>query len=110
MSEKDNIIIFDSVADQRTVGVPAWDIAYHADKSVNWHNYLKDDKEPVVHDLFDLKHVTIFQSILGACQWACTSGRIDATFALASLSRFMVSPRENNLIASVKILGYLKNI
>ena len=58
--------------------------------------------------LLDLECATIFQSILGACQWLHTSGRMGATFALASLSRLMVPPRENCLTASVKILGSLK--
>ena len=34
---------------------------------------------------------------------------MDLTFAVASLSRFNVPPRENHLITSVKMLGYLKN-
>ena len=50
----------------------------------------------------------MFQSIPGAYQWLRTSGRMDTTFAVASLSRFNVSPRENHLIASVKTLGCLK--
>ena len=34
--------------DQCTGGGPAWDIAYYADKSVNCHNYLKDNKDSIV--------------------------------------------------------------
>ena len=47
----DNILIFDSAADQCTGGGSAWDIAYYTNKSVNCYNYIKDNKNPIVHTL-----------------------------------------------------------
>ena len=67
-------------------------------------NHPETDTSP----LLDSEHTAIFQSAIGACQWSQSSGRFDITFALSSLSRFAVSPRENHLKASLKILGYLK--
>ena len=33
-----------------------------------------------------------YQHIIGVCQWILTSGRIDISYALCSLSRFSVAP------------------
>lgn len=48
---------FYSAADQCAGGGPTWDLAYCTDKSINRYNCLKDDKDPVVHNL----------SIVAAC-------------------------------------------
>ena len=50
----------------------------------------------------------LYQHIIGTCQWLIVCGRIDINYAVASLSRFSSSPRENHLKLAVKILGYLK--
>ena len=47
----DIILIFDLAADQCAEGGPAWDIAYYMNKSINCCNYIKDDKDPIVHTL-----------------------------------------------------------
>ena len=52
--------------------------------------------------------ITQFQSIMGICQWISIAGRLDITFAVASLSRFSNNPRENHLKRAIKILGYMK--
>ena len=49
-----------------------------------------------------------YQSNIGICQWICTAGRFDISFAVSSLSRFSQSPREGHLERTEKILGYLK--
>lgn len=56
----------------------------------------------------DADGITQFQSIMGICQWISIAGRMDITFAVASMSRFSSSPKENHLKRAIKILGYLK--
>ena len=56
----------------------------------------------------DSKGVTLYQSIIGTCQWISVAGRMDITFAVASLNRFAAHPREGHLKRAVKIYGYLK--
>ena len=62
------------------------------------------DETPFL-DEYGIKH---YQSNIGICQWICTSGRLDITFAVSSLSRFSHAPREGHLERTKKILGYLK--
>ena len=52
--------------------------------------------------------ITHFQSMMGICQWISTTARMDVTFAVSSLSRFVARPREGHLRRAIKILGYLK--
>ena len=58
--------------------------------------------------LLDSKGVTLYQSIIGTCQWILVAGRMDITFSVASLNRFAAHPREGHLKRAVKIYGYLK--
>ena len=50
----------------------------------------------------------LFQQIIGTCQWLIVCGRIDISYAVTSLSRFSVAPRELHLQLAQKIYGYLK--
>ncbi|MGH7955350.1 MAG: Ty1/Copia family ribonuclease HI [Gloeomargaritales cyanobacterium] len=49
-----------------------------------------------------------YQHIFGISQWLVTSGRIDLTFAVSSLSRFSCAPRKGHLDMAKRIFGYLK--
>ena len=62
------------------------------------------DDSPLLNE----DQITHYQSIIGTLQWIVTSGRLDITFAVASLSRFNANPREGHLRRTIKILGYLK--
>ena len=62
------------------------------------------DNSPFV----DSKNHKLYQHILGTCQWLVVCGRIDINYAVTSLSRFSVAPRENHLLLAQKLLGYLK--
>ena len=59
-------------------------------------------------DKLDQTGITRFKSVMGILQWIVTSGRIDITYAVTSLSRFCMSPREGHLKNAEQILGYLK--
>ena len=61
-------------------------------------------------DMLDQKGITRFKSIMGLLQWIVTSGRIDITYAVTSISRFCMAPREGHLQNAEQILGYLKNM
>ena len=56
----------------------------------------------------DKAGVTLYQSIIGTCQWISVAGRMDITFSVASLNRFSAHPREGHLKRAIKIFGYLK--
>ena len=66
------------------------------------HPELDDSK------LLDDAGVAQYQHIIGVCQWLVVAGRFDINFAVASLSRFSVAPREGHLELARKIMGYLK--
>ena len=70
----------------------------------------KPDDHPETDDtpFLNQEGITLYQSILGICQWISTSGRFDITFAVANLNRFAHSPREGHLKRAIKIFGYLK--
>ena len=81
------------------------------------HGTLKKENVPAKPDdhpetdttpFLDKTGITKFQSVIGTCQWICTSGRFDINFAVTNLSRFCASPREGHLKRAEKILGYLK--
>ena len=59
-------------------------------------------------ELLDDAGVAQYQHIIGVCQWLVVAGRFDINFAVASLSRFSVAPREGHLELARKIMGYLK--
>ena len=46
--------------------------------------------------LLDEQGVTNFQSIIGVCQWIAISARMDITFSVSFLSRFLSKPREGH--------------
>ena len=68
------------------------------------NDHPEEDETPLLSD--DGKRH--YQSNIGICQWICTAGRLDISFAVSSLSRFSQSPREGHLRRTEKILGYLK--
>ena len=62
------------------------------------------DKSPLLND----DGIHHYQKIMGVCQWLIVSRQCDLSYAVASLSRFQISPREGHLNLAKKVLGYLK--
>ena len=62
------------------------------------------DKTPLLNE----DGIRTYQMLIGMAQWATLIGRLDITFAVASLSRFNANPREGHLKLSFQIFGYLK--
>ena len=49
-----------------------------------------------------------YQMLIGMLTWICCIGRMDVTFAAASLSRFTACPRQGHLDRVLRVFGYLK--
>jgi len=48
-----------------------------------------------------------YQHIIGVCQWLVVAGRFDINYAVSSLSRFSIAPRQHQLHLARELMGYL---
>ena len=58
-------------------------------------------------ELLDSHGIVLYQSMIGALQWAVTIGRFDINTAVMTLSAFRASPRRGHLDRAKRIYGYL---
>ena len=58
-------------------------------------------------ELLDTKGIEIYQSMIGALQWAVTIGRLDINTAVMTLSGFRVAPRRGHLDRAKRVYSYL---
>ncbi len=49
-----------------------------------------------------------FRSLIGCANWLITLGRFDINYAVNTLSRFSMAPRQGHLEAMIRVFGYLK--
>jgi hypothetical protein len=56
----------------------------------------------------DSNGIRLYQSLIGALQWAVTLGRFDIFVGVATMSSFRVAPRQGHLERLKRIYGYLK--
>ena len=49
-----------------------------------------------------------YQHIVGVCQWLIGVGQFDICYAVNSLSRFSMTPREGHLKLARELMGYLR--
>ena len=49
-----------------------------------------------------------FRSLVGCANWLVTLGRFDIAYAVNTLSRFSMAPRQGHLQAMMRVFGYLK--
>ena len=56
----------------------------------------------------DSNGIKLYQSLIGALQWAVTLGRFDIFVGVATMSSFCVAPRQGHLQRLKRIYGYLK--
>jgi hypothetical protein len=69
----------------------------------------KDDHPEIDQsELLDEKGKKIYQSLIGALQWAITLARFDISVAVTSLSRFRAEPRQGHLKRVQRVCGYLR--
>ena len=66
-----------------------------------------DHPELDTSDELDLEGIKIFQSLIGAMQWAVQIGRIDITTAVMTMSGFRTNPRVGHMERCKRIYGYL---
>ena len=61
-------------------------------------------------ELLDTKGIEIYQSMIGALQWAVTIGRFDINTAVMTLSGFRIAPRRGHLDRAKRVYGYLSKM
>ena len=58
--------------------------------------------------LLDAKGASQYRAFIGSGNWVITLGRFDVHYAIQSLSRYSMAPREGHLTAVKRVFGYLK--
>jgi len=48
-----------------------------------------------------------YRSVIGSLNWILTLGRFDIAYALSTLSRYNMAPRQGHMDALKRVLGYL---
>ena len=56
----------------------------------------------------DAADISKCQSMLGSVNWVLTLGRFDIAYALNTMSRYSMAPREGHFKAMKRVLGYLR--
>jgi hypothetical protein len=54
--------------------------------------------------------ISLYQSLLGSANWIVTLGRFDINYAINTLSRYSMAPREGHVKAMHRVFGYLRNV
>jgi Reverse transcriptase (RNA-dependent DNA polymerase) len=67
-----------------------------------------DHPELDVSEFLDHEGINLYQSMIGAAQWAVSLGRFDIQTAIMSMSHFRIAPRKGHLDRLKRIYGYLK--
>jgi len=62
------------------------------------------DETPLISE----ERITHYRSLIGSANWILTLGRFDIAYALSSLSRYSMAPREGHIQALQHLFGYLK--
>ena len=52
--------------------------------------------------------ISLYQSLLGSVNWIITLGRFDISYAINTLSRYSMAPREGHMKAMHRVFGYLR--
>ena len=78
----------------------------------NVHSPLEKGDHPEIDEseLLDLQGIKLYQSLIGALQWAVTIGRFDIMTAVMTLSGFRVAPRQGHLDRVKRVYGYLSKM
>jgi Reverse transcriptase (RNA-dependent DNA polymerase) len=56
----------------------------------------------------DAADIKVYQSLIGALQWAVTLGRFDIFIGVATMSGFRIAPRQGHMDRLKRMYGYLK--
>ena len=69
-----------------------------------------DHPELDTSELLEIDDIKIYQSMVGALQWAVQIGRFDIAVAVMTMSRFRAAPRQGHLDRLKQIYGYLSKM
>jgi hypothetical protein len=69
-----------------------------------------DHPELDTSELLDSQGITVYQSLIGALQWAVSIGRFDIHTAVMTLSGFRVAPRRGHLDRAKRVYAYLSKM
>ena len=58
-------------------------------------------------DLCDAARTSMYKSLIGSANWIVTLGRFDIAYAVSTLSRYCMAPREGHFQAMERVMGYL---
>ena len=67
-----------------------------------------DHPEMDESEIMDTDDVAKYQMLCGCAQWAVSLGRFDIQYAVNTMARFAVCPREGHMKRMLRIFGYLK--
>ena len=67
-----------------------------------------DHPEIDLTPLLDPNGIRLYQSLIGALQWAVTLGRFDIHIGVTTMSSFRVAPHEGHLARLKRMYGFLK--
>jgi len=68
-----------------------------------------DHPELDTFEFLDKEGIQIYQSLVGAMQWAISIGRFDVQTAVMTLSSFRAQPRKGHLERVKRVYGHLSN-
>ena len=69
--------------------------------SDSYHAELEDSP------LCDSEKISKYKSLIGSANWIITLGRFDIAYAVSTLSRYSVAPREGHFDDMTRVFGYL---
>jgi Reverse transcriptase (RNA-dependent DNA polymerase) len=83
---------------------------YFGEKPKDYTSPLEKNDHPELDDseLLDTEGLKLYQSMIGALQWAVSLGRFDIHTAVMTMSKFRMSPRHGHLNRLKRIYGYLR--
>jgi hypothetical protein len=83
---------------------------FNIEKPREYTSPLDKDDHPELDVTAELPEemIKVYQSIIGALQWAVTLGRLDIFAAVMTLGRFRAAPRIGHLDRLKRICGYLR--
>ena len=56
------------------------------------------------------EQISLYQSLLGSANWIITLERFDISFAINTMSRYSMAPREGHMLAMYRVFGYLRQM
>ena len=80
-----------------------------ANKLRHYNSPMEADYHPEVDDtpLLTGEDISKYRMLIGSAMWAVTLGRYDVMYAVTTLARYNMAPREGHFKAALRIISYL---